>query len=77
MLWKMKAITLLQMVGMEGADQAKLAKECTEHTRFQTSCDKHRRRLFAGGGQKQPPTNGLTAGLSTPTKFLSQFLARG
>lgn len=31
MLWKMKAITLLQMVGMDGADQAKLAKECNEH----------------------------------------------
>lgn len=31
MLWKMKAITLLQMVGMGAADPAKLAKECKEH----------------------------------------------
>ena len=31
MLWKMKAITLLQMVGAPGVDQAKLYEECSEH----------------------------------------------
>lgn len=31
MHWKMRAITLLQMVGIEGADQEKLAKVCHEH----------------------------------------------
>jgi hypothetical protein len=31
MLWKMKAITLLQMVGQDGIDQKKLAEQCKTH----------------------------------------------
>jgi len=31
MLWRMKAITLLQMVGVEGCYQTKLAEQCKAH----------------------------------------------
>ncbi len=31
MIWKMKAITLLQMVGQPGIDPEKLKKQCNDH----------------------------------------------